>query len=151
MHLQWCHLKCIYSQCYVAFIPNIKNNFLNTFHRPPNSRNLFSAVWFSFSLYKLITGSLYFAWPSSKKSFSKLIYMYICIYIYIFIYICICCIMHGVSKQQFLFLLPRWNWTFMFLTLKLSLRATIDHHGPFMHSGHYTASINCWKNTQLQR
>ena len=29
--------------------------------------------------------------------------------------------------------------------LKLSLRATIDHHGPSIHSGHYTASINCCK------
>ena len=27
--------------------------------------------------------------------------------------------------------------------LKFSLRATIDHHGPCIHSGHYTASINC--------
>ena len=30
--------------------------------------------------------------------------------------------------------------------LKFSLRATIDHHGPSMHSGHYSASINCCKN-----
>ena len=29
--------------------------------------------------------------------------------------------------------------------LKCSLRATIDHHGPPIHSGHYTASINCCK------
>ena len=29
--------------------------------------------------------------------------------------------------------------------LKFSLRATIDHHGPSIHSGHYTASINCCK------
>ena len=29
--------------------------------------------------------------------------------------------------------------------LKFSLRATIDHHGPSIHSGHYAASINCWK------
>ena len=37
--------------------------------------------------------------------------------------------------------------------LKFSLRATIDHHGPSMHSGHYTASINCCKKTHnlLQR
>ena len=35
--------------------------------------------------------------------------------------------------------------------LKFSLRATIDHHGPSMHSGHYTASINCCKNILLQR
>ena len=27
--------------------------------------------------------------------------------------------------------------------LKLSLRSTIDHHGPSIHSGHYTTSINC--------
>ena len=27
--------------------------------------------------------------------------------------------------------------------LKFSLRATINHHGPSIHSGHYTASINC--------
>ena len=31
--------------------------------------------------------------------------------------------------------------------LTLSLRATIDHHGPSIHSGHYTASINCCKKT----
>ena len=35
--------------------------------------------------------------------------------------------------------------------LKFSLRATIDHHGPSIHSGHYTASINCCKNSLLQR
>ena len=29
--------------------------------------------------------------------------------------------------------------------LKFSLHATIDHHGPSIHSGHYTASINCCK------
>ena len=29
--------------------------------------------------------------------------------------------------------------------LKFSLRATIDHHGLSIHSGHYTASINCCK------
>ena len=28
---------------------------------------------------------------------------------------------------------------------KFSLQATIVHHGPYMYSGHYTASINCWK------
>ena len=27
--------------------------------------------------------------------------------------------------------------------LKFSLRATINHHGPSIHSGHFTASINC--------
>ena len=31
--------------------------------------------------------------------------------------------------------------------LKFSLGATIDHHGPSIHSGPYTASINCLKNT----
>ena len=31
--------------------------------------------------------------------------------------------------------------------LKISLRATKDHHGPSIHSGHFTASINCWKKT----
>ena len=31
--------------------------------------------------------------------------------------------------------------------LKFSLRATIDHHGPSIQSGHYTASINCCKKT----
>ena len=30
---------------------------------------------------------------------------------------------------------------------KFSLQATIDHHGPSMYSGHYTASINCCKST----
>ena len=28
---------------------------------------------------------------------------------------------------------------------KFGLRATIDHHGPSINSGHYTASINCCK------
>ena len=28
---------------------------------------------------------------------------------------------------------------------KFSLQATIDHHGPSMNSGHYTASTNCCK------
>ena len=31
--------------------------------------------------------------------------------------------------------------------LKFSLRATIDLHGPSIHSSHYTASINCCKKT----
>ena len=31
--------------------------------------------------------------------------------------------------------------------LKFSLQATINHHGPSIHSGHYTASRNCCKNT----
>ena len=31
--------------------------------------------------------------------------------------------------------------------LKFNPRATIDHHGPCIHSGHYTASINCCKKT----
>ena len=30
---------------------------------------------------------------------------------------------------------------------KFRLQATIDHHGPSMYSGHYTASINCCKRT----
>ena len=34
---------------------------------------------------------------------------------------------------------------------KFSLRASIDHHGPSIHSGHYTVSINCKKNILLQR
>ena len=32
-------------------------------------------------------------------------------------------------------------------SLKFSLQATIDHHGPSIDSGHYTASINCYKKT----
>ena len=28
---------------------------------------------------------------------------------------------------------------------KFSLQATIDHHGPYMYSGHYTTSVNCCK------
>ena len=35
--------------------------------------------------------------------------------------------------------------------LKCNLRATKDHHGPSIHSGHHTASINYCKNIQLQR
>ena len=36
--------------------------------------------------------------------------------------------------------------------LKFSLQATMDHHGPSIDSGHYTASINCCKkNILLQR
>ena len=35
--------------------------------------------------------------------------------------------------------------------LKFSLRATIDHYGPSVHSAHYTASINCCKNILMQR
>ena len=35
--------------------------------------------------------------------------------------------------------------------LKFSLRATINHHGPSIHSGHYTVSINCKKIYILQR
>ena len=30
---------------------------------------------------------------------------------------------------------------------KFNLQVTIDHHGPSMYSGHYTASINCCKRT----
>ena len=33
--------------------------------------------------------------------------------------------------------------------LKFSLRATIDRHGPSIHSGHYTASINCCKKHSI--
>ena len=33
--------------------------------------------------------------------------------------------------------------------LKFSLQATIDHHGPSIHSGHYTASINCCKKHSI--
>ena len=33
--------------------------------------------------------------------------------------------------------------------LKFSLRATIDHHGPSIHSGHYSTSINCCKKNPL--
>ena len=36
-------------------------------------------------------------------------------------------------------------------SLKFSLQATRDHHGPSIDSGHYTASINCCKNILLQR
>ena len=37
--------------------------------------------------------------------------------------------------------------TVMLGPLEFSLRATMDHHGPSIHSGHYTASINCCKKT----
>ena len=37
--------------------------------------------------------------------------------------------------------------TVRFGPLKFSLRAAIDHHGPSIHSGQYTASINCCKKT----
>ena len=30
---------------------------------------------------------------------------------------------------------------------KFGLQAIIDHHGPSMYSGHYTAFLNCWKRT----
>ena len=33
--------------------------------------------------------------------------------------------------------------------LKFSLQATIDHHGPSIDSGHYTASINCCKKHSI--
>ena len=32
---------------------------------------------------------------------------------------------------------------------KFSLQATVDHHGPSMYSGHYTASINYCKNHSI--
>ena len=41
--------------------------------------------------------------------------------------------------------------TVMLGHLKFSLHDTIDHHGPSIHSSHYTASINCCKNTLQQR
>ena len=42
--------------------------------------------------------------------------------------------------------------TVMLGPLKFNLQATIDHHGPSIDSGHYTASINCCKkNILLQR
>ena len=34
--------------------------------------------------------------------------------------------------------------------LKFSLQATIDHHGPSIHSAHYTASINCCKKHSIE-
>ena len=37
------------------------------------------------------------------------------------------------------------NTTVRLSPFKFSLRATIDHHGPSIHSSHYTASINCCK------
>ena len=37
--------------------------------------------------------------------------------------------------------------TLMLGPLKFNLQATIDHHGPSIDSGHYTASINCCKKT----
>ena len=33
--------------------------------------------------------------------------------------------------------------------LKISIQAIIDHHGPSIHSGHYTASINCCKKHSI--
>ena len=33
--------------------------------------------------------------------------------------------------------------------LKFCLHGTIDHHGPSIHSGHYTASINCCKKNSI--
>ena len=41
--------------------------------------------------------------------------------------------------------------TVMIGPFKFSLRATIDYHGPVIHSGHYTASINCRKKNILLR
>ena len=42
--------------------------------------------------------------------------------------------------------------TVMLGPLKFNLQATIDHHGPSIDFGHYTASINCCKkNILLQR
>ena len=39
--------------------------------------------------------------------------------------------------------------TVMFGPLKFNLQATIDHHGPSIDSGHYTASINCCKKHSI--
>ena len=39
-----------------------------------------------------------------------------------------------------------WIWL-LYLLHKFGLQATIDHHGPSMYSGHYTASINYCKRT----
>ena len=40
-------------------------------------------------------------------------------------------------------------WIRPFGHLKFSLRGTIDHHGPSIHSGHYTASINRCKENSI--
>ena len=40
--------------------------------------------------------------------------------------------------------------TVMLGPLKFNLRATIDHHGASIHSGHYTASINCCKKKTIR-
>ena len=34
---------------------------------------------------------------------------------------------------------------------KFSLQATIDHHGPSMYYGHYTASINCCNDSKIMK
>ena len=39
------------------------------------------------------------------------------------------------------------DMTVMLGPLKFNLQATIDHHGPSIDSGHYTASFNCCKKT----
>ena len=39
--------------------------------------------------------------------------------------------------------------TAKFGPLKFTLRANIDHNGPSLHSGHYTASINCCKKHSI--
>ena len=39
--------------------------------------------------------------------------------------------------------------TFRLRPLKFSLRTTINHPGPSIHSGHYTASINCCKKHSI--
>ena len=38
-----------------------------------------------------------------------------------------------------------WIRPLGFVPLQFSLRATIEHHGPSIHSSHYTATINCRK------
>ena len=42
-----------------------------------------------------------------------------------------------------------WMWPLDLDPLKFSLRATIDHHGPSIHSGHCIASINCCKKHSI--
>ena len=48
----------------------------------------------------------------------------------------------GFLYAVLIFIQPAYMWDW-----KLNLQATIDHHGPSIDSGHYTASINCCKKT----
>ena len=43
------------------------------------------------------------------------------------------------------------NMTVVLGLHKFSLEAPIDHHEPFIYSGHYTTSVKCCKNSLLQR